>query len=371
MAIERLETFTKQEASVVRITTDDGEQGIGQISPYNADISADVFHRQIAPYALGENPDDLESMVDHIIAENMKWPGSYVRRALCGLDTAVWDLRGKKEGVPVCELIGGKPTSLDLYASSMRRDIEPEAEAERLARLRNEKGYDAFKIRIGSWDSKGADEDAWPGRTEELVPTVRDAIGDDAVLFVDANSAYSPDRALEVDREVLAPNDVAHFEEPCPYWELDWTTEVREKSETTVAGGEQDCFLKQWERIVSRPVVDIVQPDVCYLGGLTRSLRVAEMASEHGLLCRPHSANHSMVLIFTLHMISAIDNAAPYIEYSIEDHWAEGMINPKPVVEDGAITIPDEPGWGVQIDDEWLATADYAESISSDQSSYN
>ncbi|MFB6201044.1 MAG: mandelate racemase/muconate lactonizing enzyme family protein, partial [Halorhabdus sp.] len=323
MTIERLETFTKPEASVVRVTTTDGDVGIGQTSPYNADISAEVFHRQVAPYALGVAPEDLEELVGHIVEENLKFPGSYVRRALCGLDTAVWDLRGKRQGVPVCELIGGEPRPLDVYGSSMSREIEPAAEAERLAALRESKGYDAFKIRVGGWGSKGEDEDAWPGRSEDLVPAVREAIGEEATLFVDANSAYTPEGALELDREVLAPNDVAHFEEPCPYWELDWTEEVRENAATAVAGGEQDCFRKQWERIVERPVVDIVQPDVCYMGGLTRTLRVAEMAAERGLPCRPHSANHSMVLTFTLHLLAAIDNAAPYVEYSIEDHWAE------------------------------------------------
>lgn len=359
MTITRLETFTKPEISVVRLTTESGDQGIGQMSPYNADITADVFHRQIAPHALGEDPDDQDQLVDHVVKETMKFPGSYVRRALCGLDTAIWDLRGKREDTPVCELLGASPRRLKVYGSSMRRDINPDDEAERLATLQGEQGYEAFKIRVGSWDSKGADEDAWPGRSEELVPRVREAIGEDAVLFVDANSAYTPEGALELDREVLTPNDVAHFEEPCPYWELDWTAEVREKAETPIAGGEQDCFLEQWERIVDRPVVDIVQPDICYVGGMTRALRVAEIAAQRGLPCRPHAANHSMGLVFTLHFVAAIDNAAPYVEYSIEDHWAENVLDPALSVEDGAVAIPDAPGWGVEMDHEWLATADY------------
>ncbi len=360
MSIERLETFSNQTLSLVRVTTDDGATGIGQISPFNADIASEVFHRQIAPHALGSDPDEIETLVDQIVVKNLKFPGSYVRRALCGLDTALWDLRGKQHGAPVCSLLGGEPNALDVYGSSMRRDITPEAEAERLARLQAEHGYEAFKIRVGASHTKGEDADEWDGRSEELVPTVREAVGDDTVLFVDANSAYTAEGALELDREVLAPNDVAHFEEPCPYWELDWTATVREHAETPVAGGEQDCFLNQWKRIIERPVVDIVQPDVCYLGGITRAMRVANMASEHGLPCRPHSANHSMVLTFTLHLLAAIDNAAPYVEYSIEERWADGMYTPVPTVEDGAVAVPDSPGWGVEIDPEWLATAQYA-----------
>lgn len=361
MSIQRLETFTKSSASVVRVTTDDGAEGIGQISPYHADIAADVFHRQIVPYALGADPDDLEELVDDIIVGNLKFPGSYVRRALCGLDTAIWDLRGKRRGAAVCELIGGEPQALPVYGSSMRRDITPADEAERLAQLAETEGYDAFKIRVGASSPKGEDADEWPGRSEELVPAVREALGEEAVLFVDANSAYTAKGALALDREVLAPNDVAHFEEPCPYWELDWTARVRDGADTPIAGGEQDCFLKQWERIVDGSVVDIVQPDVCYLGGLTRALRVAELAAEAGLPCRPHSANHSMVLTFTLHLLAAIGNAAPFVEYSIEDHWAEGMLSPAPDVNNGAVAVPDGPGWGVEVDEEWLATSTYAE----------
>lgn len=321
-----------------------------------------MFHRQVAPHALGEDPDDLESLVDHVAEAELKFPGSYVRRALCGLDTAIWDLRGKRADAPVCELLGGEPTDLPVYGSSMRRDIDPADEAERLADLRAEKGYEAFKIRVGGSDSCGDNEDQWPGRTEEVVPTVREAIGDDATLFVDANSAYSPAGALDVDREVLAPNDIAHFEEPCPYWELDWTAEVTETAATTVASGEQDCFLKQWERIVDRPVIDIIQPDVCYLGGLTRTLRVCEMAAERGLPVRPHAANHSLVLVFTLHLNAAIDNAAPYVEYSVEDHWGENLLATQPNVENGAVSVPDGPGWGVEVADDWLSAAQYEKS---------
>jgi L-alanine-DL-glutamate epimerase-like enolase superfamily enzyme len=197
----------------VRVCTDDGAEGWGQISPYNADISATVLHRQIAPHALGADPADLAALEDRILEIEFKFPGSYVRRALCGLDTAVWDLRGKLEGKSVCELLGGRPRPLPVYASSMRRDITPEAEAERFLRLREAHGYTAFKFRIAR--ECGHDEDEWPGRTEAIVPALRAALGDGATLLVDANCGYTPARAIEVGR-MLEAHGVAHFEEPCP-----------------------------------------------------------------------------------------------------------------------------------------------------------
>src|SRR5262245_22375781 len=115
---------------------------------------------------------------------------------MAGLDTALWDLRGKVEGKPVVALLGGQPGKLRAYASSMRRDISPRDEATRLAKLRDQFGFTAFKFRIGA--ECGHDVDEWPGRTEEIVPTIRRALGPQASLLVDANSGFSPARAIEV-----------------------------------------------------------------------------------------------------------------------------------------------------------------------------
>jgi L-alanine-DL-glutamate epimerase-like enolase superfamily enzyme len=357
MKIHSLETFTRDHLSIVRVRTDDGAEGIGQISPFNADISAQVFHRQIAPHALNADPLEIERLADHCIEANYKFPGTYVCRALTGLDTALWDLRGKLEGKSVCALLGGLPHPFTVYGSSMRRDITPEDEADRLARLRQSFGYRAFKIRVGK--VCGHDEDEWPGRTEALVPAVRRAIGGDAVLLVDGNSCYTTKRAIEVG-QMLESYNVGHFEEPCPYWELEWTAEVSAALDVPVAGGEQDYDLNQWRRIVDMRAVDIVQPDICYIGGLTRALRVAKMADEAGLPCVPHSANLSMVTVFTLHMMGAIPNAGPHVEFSIEPTtWTDNLFTPALEVRDGKVDIPAGPGWGVDINPDWLSGAAY------------
>jgi L-alanine-DL-glutamate epimerase-like enolase superfamily enzyme len=290
-----------------------------------------------------------------------KFPGSYICRALCGLDTALWDLKGKLEGRSVCELLGGTPRPFPVYASSMRRDITPDDEADRLARLKDKHGYNAFKFRVGR--ECGHDQDEWPGRTEAVVPVVRKALGDDVRLLVDGNSCYSPKKAIEVGR-MLEDNGVIHFEEPCPYWELDWTREVTQALSLDVTGGEQDNYLPFWRHMIASKAVDVVQPDVCYVGGLTRALVVARMAQEAGLPCTPHSANLSLVTVFTLHMMGAIPNAGPYVEFSIEPDaeyypWQTGLYAPALVAVDGKVQIPQGPGWGVEINPQWLAAAAY------------
>jgi L-alanine-DL-glutamate epimerase-like enolase superfamily enzyme len=364
--IQSIETFSTEFVGLVRVTSDDGAQGWGQVSTYNADISALVLHRQVAPHALGyplghgaHDARDIDGLVELVPEREHKFPGSYLRRALAGLDTALWDLRGKLEGKSVCELLGGTPRPFPVYASSMRRDIAPEDEAARLKRLQDEDGYRAFKFRVGR--ECGHDEDEWPGRSAAVVAAVRKALGDEAALLVDANSCYTPKTAIEVGR-MLEDQGVCHFEEPCPYWEIDWTREVTDALDLDVTGGEQDCDLTIWRRIVDRRAVDIVQPDICYIGGLARALRVAKMAEEAGLPCVPHSANLSLVTVFSLHMMGAIPNAGPYVEFSIEptaDYypWQAGIFAPELKARDGKVQIPEGPGWGVEIKADWLAAA--------------
>jgi L-alanine-DL-glutamate epimerase-like enolase superfamily enzyme len=101
-----------------------------------------------------------------------------------------------------------------------------------------------------------------------------------------------------------------------------------------------------------------VQPDICYIGGLTRALRVAAMAEKANLKCVPHSANLSMVTVFTLHMMGAIANPGPHIEFTIEnDEWTKNLYQPALQVHEGKVSIPAGPGWGVTINSEMLAKA--------------
>jgi L-alanine-DL-glutamate epimerase-like enolase superfamily enzyme len=357
MRITSIETFSNRQLCIVRVRTDDGAEGYGQTAPFNADLTALVVHRHVAKYALGQEPDAIDAISDRCVEGEYKFPGSYVCRALAGVETALWDLRGKRESKSVCELLGGPSNAqVPVYGSSMRRDITPAAEAERLVRLQQERGFRAFKIRVGK--VCGHDEDEWPGRTEELVRTVRRAIGDDTALLVDGNSCYTPKRAIEVGR-LLEQHRIGHFEEPCPYWELEWTAEVAAALEVPVAGGEQDTDLAQFRRMLAMRAVDIVQPDICYLGGIVRARRVAAMAEPLGVPVTPHSANVSMVTLFTLHLVAAIPNTGPFVEFSIEPTtWTNGLYAPALEVIDGAVPIPEGPGWGVTISPGWLASAD-------------
>ena len=129
-------------------------------------------------------------------------------------------------------------------------------------------------------------------------------------------------------------------------------------------GGEQDCSLVDWQRMVDDRVVNIIQPDVCYLGGMVRTLKVAQMAHEAGLPCTPHAANLSLVTLFTMHLLRAIPNAGKYLEFSIEQEdyypWQYDLYVKSPYdITDGHALVTDAPGWGVEINPEWLAKSTY------------
>jgi L-alanine-DL-glutamate epimerase-like enolase superfamily enzyme len=192
------------------------------------------------------------------------------------------------------------------------------------------------------------------------------ALGPDVALMVDANSCFTVERAIEVGH-LLQDHGICHYEEPCPYWELEQTQAVTAALDIDVTGGEQDCWMPTWRQMIAMHAVDIVQPDVCYMGGITRTLRVARLAEQAGLPCTPHSANLSMVTLFTMHLLGAIPNAGKYLELSIEgpDYypWQEGLFRRSPyTVVDGHVTIPGDPGWGVEIEPAWLERAAYQQS---------
>ncbi len=361
MKIKSIETFSNEFVGFVRVTAEDGAQGWGQVSTYHSDITAQVLHRQVAPWTLGQDTTDLDDLLDIVAEREHKFPGSYLRRAMAGLDTAIWDMRGKQQGKSVAELLGGTPGTIRAYASSMKRDITPKDEAERMKKLRDTYGFDAFKMRAGA--EVGRNRDEWPGRTEEIIPTMRREMGDDVALLIDANSCYSPNRAIEVGH-MLQDHGFSHFEEPCPYWELEQTKQVTDALDIDVTGGEQDCDLPTWRRMIDMRAVDIVQPDILYLGGMCRTMRVVRMAEAAGLPVTPHCANMSLVTLFTMHLLRAIPNGGKYLEFSIEGSdyypWQDGLFVTSPYeIKDGHATVTDAPGWGVEIAPEWLARSQY------------
>ncbi len=195
------------------------------------------------------------------------------------------------------------------------------------------------------------------------MPTVSRALGENVAKLVDANSCYSPKRAIEVGK-LLEQQGISHFEEPCPYWEFEQTREVADALAIDVTGGEQDCEFTAWKTMIGMRAVDIVQPDIMYMGGLSRTLEVCRMAEKAGLPVTPHAANLGLVTLCTMHLLRAIPNAGKYLELSIEGPeyypWQQELFIGDPYkISDGKAEVTDQPGWGVEINPKWLEKSSY------------
>lgn len=348
MSLAQVTTYTDESLCVVSVADSDGAVGWGQCAPFAAPVTCDVLHRLVVPRVLGKPTEPIGPLIDGLFDACYKFSGSFLCRAIGGLDTALWDMAARRRGVPVCELAGGQPKSLAVYASSMRRDISPEAEAERMLAVREASGINAFKCKIGArLGQLGKGEDAASARSAAIVPLLRRTLGADATLIADANGSYTPDRAL-VQARRLAEHGFAAFEEPCPYTEIEWTAEVRAAGGIAIAGGEQDYQLPSWRRLVGLPALDICQPDIGYVGGFHRALTVARLADAAGLACTSHVANHSALLVFATHLLSAIARPWSHLEYSLDRATCfEGLLCDPPVVRDGRLPAPHGPGWGL------------------------
>lgn len=356
MRIDRIETLVRDQIAVVRVMTDSGIEGIGQTAPYRAGITAQVLHDLVAPAFLGRDPWDVEALVDEVMRRQYKFAGGFLQRAVAGIDTALWDILGKDAGQPVMKLIGGRAReTVPMYGSSMVRDTTAEEEVERLFGAIEKHGFGGVKLRIG--DVMGRDVDAAPGRTEALIGMAREALGNGVDIAADANGGFSPARAVVVGR-LLEQNQYSHFEEPCNFEDVEGTARVTRALEIPVAGGEQDSSLHQFHRMISSGVVDIVQPDIGYVGGISRARRVAVLAEAAGIPCTPHCANSSLLQVFTLHLAAAMPACTQRQEWSIEDTpWTAELYEPVLEVTDGDVHAPTTPGWGVQLTTQFVRSA--------------
>jgi L-alanine-DL-glutamate epimerase-like enolase superfamily enzyme len=354
--ITSIETYVGGRVCVVRVATDDGLEGWGQTAPSEPEISAQVLHRLVARHFLGADPWDIAVLVDRCIRAEYKFLGTFLFRAIAGVDTAIWDLQGRATGKPVYQLLGGRArTRIPVYASSMSRESAPREEVDRLRRLIDQYGFRGGKLKIGV--RNGRDAETVDGRTAELVRLARSVLGDGVALAADANGAYSPGQAVRVGR-FLEEHGFYHLEEPCPSWEVDNIGYVARQLDLPVGAGEQEFSLEIVRRMMTERLVDVIQPDVGYVGGMTRARRVADLAEVFGIPCTPHSSNRSMVQIFTAHLVTASPACVQFQEWSIEDQEKDADIyTPVPQVRDGAIELDDTPGWGVTVRDSFLERA--------------
>ena len=184
----------------------------------------------------------------------------------------------------------------------------------------------------------------------------RKTFGGQVAIYVDANGSYDAAKAIEVGK-MLEGHQVGFYEEPCPFEELEETKKVADALTMTVAGGEQDASLPRFAWMIRHRVVDLVQPDVNYNGGLIRAIRVARLAAAAGMSITPHAPQLGMSPAYMLHFASCTPNLGKHQEYNASPRQPETWFAPALEVKKGVLQVPAGPGLGIEIDPDVLRKA--------------
>lgn len=355
--IASIEVLRAEKKWFVRSRSTDGAVGLAITNDHMAYLYP-LLQTRIIPFFIGKDARQLEGLLEgvHTHASNYKLVGLPFWCAVSFVECSLLDMLGKMAGRPVGELLGGVIRKrVPVYMSSMRRDTSPQQEVDWLARRLEETGARAVKLKIGGRMSRNAD--AFPGRTDQLIPLARKTFGEKITIYVDANGSYDAARGIEVGK-MLEDYNVGFYEEPCPFEEYEQTRRVAEALKIPVAGGEQDTSLVRFEEMIRTGVVDIVQPDVNYNGGLIRAIKVARMAAARKMPITPHSPKSDANEAYMLHFVSCTPNAGPFQEFNGAPAKKETWYGPAMEVKDGALTVPEGPGLGIGYDEAVLKKAE-------------
>ena len=335
----------------VRIYTDEGIVGIGECFRRLPEVVKTVVEKIIRPILLDKDPMDTEvRWRDMIQAASASDMGGAVHCAIAGLDIAMWDIKGKALEKPIYELLGGKAREkVQMYASSMRRDLTPLEEAKRAVSL-VEEGYKGYKLHSAL---PGAIDDP-SDQTIETVREVRAAIGPDIEILVDVNGAFSAHHAIEIGK-ALEDLGVFHFEEPRPHYDLDGLATVADALDIPIASGEMIYTQWQFKDLILRGRVDILQPDIVKVPGFTEFQRIAALASAFGKPITVHNIQPTLSAVAHLHVCAAYPIIPYSQEYNIEpisirDEWA--ILKTPLHVKDSYLEVPSGPGLGVELDED-------------------
>ena len=347
--IASIEALRYRGRQLMRVRSADGAEGI-VMAHGRIEYLWPILQQLVMPYFTGKDARDLETLVDGVYTYKSayKLAGIALWSPVAYVELALWDMLGKLAGKPVCELLGPVlRRDIPIYLSSSRRDTTPEEETTWLQARLAETGADAVKLKIGGRMSANAD--AMPGRTDRLIPLARKTFGDDVAIYVDANSSYDAEHAIEVGA-LLADYGITFFEEPCPWQDYWQTKQVADALEMPIAGGEQDSSLPLFDWMIRERVIDVVQTDVMYNGGLSRLLRVAAMAQAAAMPIMPHSPKAGAEAAPVLHFAAVAPNLGPHQEYRGAAYAPDSWYTPDFAIRNGAVAVPTGPGLGVAYD---------------------
>ncbi len=295
--------YKHRTAHLVEIETDEGITGWGEcFGPGNIALANKyIVEKVIQPFIIGEDPTNKE-YIWHKVYNLLRDSGQKGMpiQALSGIDIALWDILAKKAKLPLYQLLGGKTNNkIPVYGYGMmlqKKSVEELCELfKKEANQIKEKNFKAMKMKVGL----GPKEDL------KLVSAVREAIGDDFKLMVDANHAYNKNDALYVGRG-LDEMEIYWFEEPVAPEDYDGYKELKEKLKTNIAGGEAEFTKYGWNQLIKKNCIDIAQPEVCGLGGITEYLKVSALAQSNFIPIVNHVWGSALSVAVNLHLLTSL-----------------------------------------------------------------
>lgn len=336
---------------LVELQTDDGIVGWGECRGPAAALKT-VVDTLLAPRVIGRDPFDVGAIWEDLY-DRVKDHGraGLPVAGIAGIDIALWDVLGRALGLPVHKLIGGAHRSelvacaAGLHFTDPGRLVE---EAVEEADGYAGQGFRAIRMSIGVGDLKA---DA------ARVAAVRRTIGPGILLAVDANHCFSVANAIRLGR-MLEAYDVLRFGEPVGPEDRKGCLEVARALDMAVAGGGNECTRWGFRDIVAERAMDIIQPDPCAAGGFSECLKIAALASAHGVECAPHACGSAIGLAATVQLLAALADQppawrpiAPLLEIEQTPDPLRDRLAFEPIAQrDGLVRVPDLPGIGIEID---------------------
>jgi len=333
-----------REGLLVQVITDEGIQGIGECAVFGRAISAvqSVITEQLRPLVTGRDPLLIENlwqiMYDRTIHLGR---AGVVMAAISGVDIALWDILGKVAGMPVYRLLGGYASSLQTYASS--GFYGPDKDGDKLAAEllgHKEQGFSALKMKVGALS---------PAEDAARVRRVRDRIGTDVALMVDANCGYTPHQAIRF-AKCVDDLDIRWLEEPVRADDIEGSKVVADARLIPVAGYESESSPFVFRRMINLRSVDIVQADATWVGGITSARKIAALAAAANMMFVPHVYSSAVALLANMHLLAACANGGP-LEVDRNPNPLRDDIIQRPIAlgPEMSACVPETPGLGAEL----------------------
>lgn len=355
--IASIELLRNGKVFLLRTRSTSGAEAITVPHPSKMADLYPIFLKGVAPVFLNRDARDLEDLLWEAYRhhDNYKLQGLALWVCVAAMEISLLDLMGKAASRPVADFFGGAVRrDIAVYYASGTRGNTPEDEIEDLQKLVADSGVRAIKYRVGGRMSKNID--SAPGRSKALIPLVRRTFGDQITIYADSNSSYDVPHAIRIGK-MMEENDYAFFEEPCEFDDLWSTKAVADALDMHVAGGEQEYSLHRFRWAIENRGLDIVQPDLHYGGGFIRATKVARMAAAAGLQVTPHMSGGGLGFLDVVHFASFTPNAGPFMEYKGGPGVPVTSDSSSLRCEKGVVKCPTGPGFGVDIDPEFVKEA--------------